>query len=87
MGVPCLVSDLVGCQQDLVSQGETGWVFAADSPEGLRRALAEAVVDSRPGADRERIRRAVAGRIAGYTYSQTTAGLEAALASLLPSRP
>lgn len=87
MGVPCLVSDLVGCQQDLVTQGETGWVFAADSPEGLRRALAEAIVDSRPGADRERIRRAVAGRIAGYTYSQTTAGLEAALASLLPSRP
>jgi glycosyltransferase involved in cell wall biosynthesis len=35
LGVPCLVSDLVGCQRDLVTPGETGWVFSADDPEAL----------------------------------------------------
>jgi glycosyltransferase involved in cell wall biosynthesis len=36
MGVPALVSDLVGCQRDLVTEGETGWVFSAGTPDTLR---------------------------------------------------
>jgi glycosyltransferase involved in cell wall biosynthesis len=80
LGVPCLVSDLVGCQQDLVRPGETGWVFAAAEPAGLAGALRAALATS--AAEMDRLRRNVAGRIAGYTYTQTTQGLLAALANL-----
>jgi glycosyltransferase involved in cell wall biosynthesis len=77
MGLPCLVSDRVGCQQDLVTDGETGWVFRPTDPIHLREKLAEAL-----SADLAPIRPRVAARIAGYTYERTTDGLLAALASL-----
>lgn len=81
MGVPCLVSDRVGCQQDLVTDGETGWVFRACEPEDLRKKLSEALA-----ADLPAFRPRVAARIAGYSYAQATSGLLAALASLPPRR-
>jgi glycosyltransferase involved in cell wall biosynthesis len=77
MGVPCLVSDRVGCQQDLVSDGQTGWVFRADDPGHLQTKLAEALA-----ADLAAFRPRVAERIAGYRYEATTAGVLAALQSL-----
>jgi glycosyltransferase involved in cell wall biosynthesis len=84
LGVPCLVSDRVGCQRDLVTDGETGWVFRASEPASLAPALARALHDV--GARAPQLRAAVAQRIAGYTYAQATAGLLAALASLRLSR-
>ena len=84
LGVPCLVSDRVGCQRDLVTDGETGWVFSSSDPSALAPKLALALATLADPADRERIRQAVAARISGYTYAQTTAGLLAAL-SALPS--
>ena len=79
MGVPALVSDLVGCQRDLVTDGETGWVFRAGDSSSLREKLAAALAALRDLPTRARIRANVAARIAGYTYAQTTAGLLAAL--------
>lgn len=77
MRVPCLVSDRVGCQRDLVTDGATGWVFRHDAPEHLREKLNEAL---RVLAEkREPIRAAVAARIAGYSYDQATRGLLAAI--------
>ena len=81
LGLPCLVSDRVGCQRDLVSDGDTGWVFSADDPAQLREKLADALT-----ADLPAFKARVATRIAGYTYTQATAGLLAALASLPPAR-
>jgi len=77
MGRPCLVSDRVGCQQDLVTPGQTGWVFRSDDPADLREKLAAALT-----ADLEPYRERVKERIAGYTYAATTAGLMRALAAL-----
>jgi glycosyltransferase involved in cell wall biosynthesis len=82
MGTPCLVSDRVGCQQDLVTDGETGWVFRADEPGALQRALAVALSAIGSPTGRERFRAAATARVAGYTYAQTTEGLLAALESL-----
>ncbi len=79
MGVPALVTDLVGCQRDLVTDGETGWVFPAADPAALRAKLAVALAALGDPAARTRVRTAVAARIAGYTYAQTTAGLLDAL--------
>jgi glycosyltransferase involved in cell wall biosynthesis len=79
LGVPALVSDRVGCQRDLVTDGVTGWVFDADNANALRSKLGTAL-DALADADtRARIRSAVLERVSGYTYAQATAGLLAAL--------
>jgi glycosyltransferase involved in cell wall biosynthesis len=81
MGTPCLVSDSVGCQRDLVTDGQTGWVFELSAAGSLDHSLSSAIAALR-GGDRDRIRANVKARIAGYTFTQTTAGLLAALAKL-----
>ena len=82
MGVPCLVSDLVGCQRDLIQDGETGWVFNAASPVSLSASLQFAL--RAPEAELQKFSRNARARIQGYTYQQTTEGLLKALASLPP---
>ena len=82
MGIPCLVSDRVGCQRDLVTHGETGWVFESEKPHALERALSDALAELDSPTRRAEIQKAVADRIRGYTYQQTTEGLLAALAVL-----
>ena len=82
MGLPCLVSDRVGCQRDLVTDGDTGWVFRSDDPSQLREKLAAALA-----ADLAPFKSRVATRIAAYIYAQATAGLLTALASLPAARP
>ncbi len=87
LGVPALVSDRVGCQQDLVTEGETGWVFSWDDPGSLGRQLLVALETLAAPASRARVRAAVLARIAQYTYAQTTAGLERALEYIALQRP
>ncbi len=70
LGVPAIVSDRVGCQRDLVTDGETGWVFRAEEPVHLHDRLADAL-----RADLDAFRSQVATRIAGYTYRQASEGL------------
>ncbi len=83
LGLPCLVSDLVGCQRDLVVPGETGWVFPANDSAALGETLRAAL--RAPREELDRLGQAARERAAGYTYPQTTAGLVAALSSL-PAR-
>ena len=83
LGVPCLVSDLVGCQRDLVRPGETGWVFPADDQAALAAALQAAL--RTPPPEIQRLRRNALATIAHYNYQQTSDGLQQALASL-PAR-
>lgn len=85
LGVPCLVSDRVGCQRDLVTEGETGWVFSADEPGGLQAALARAMTDLRGDSTALRLR--IAARIGGYTYAQATRGLQEALDQAVACNP
>jgi glycosyltransferase involved in cell wall biosynthesis len=82
MGVPCLVSDHVGCQRDLVLDGETGWVCRAGDAAHLREKLAAALAT--PPAQLEKIKRAAAEKISRYTYAQTTEGFLRALAFAAP---
>jgi glycosyltransferase involved in cell wall biosynthesis len=81
LGVPALVSDRVGCQRDLVTDGETGWVFRANDSAHLREKIAVAL-----DADRDAFKPRIAARIAGYTYARATDGLLAALAHLADDR-
>lgn len=85
LGTPALVSDLVGCQRDLVTDGETGWVFRTSVPGDLQAQLATALAALAAPGGRERFQAAVRARIARYTYAQTAAGLLAALGSIPPA--
>ncbi len=80
LGVPCLVSDRVGCQRDLVTEGETGWVFRATDHAHLREKLAAALA-----ADLPAFAPRIAARISGYTYATAATGLCRAVASLVPA--
>ncbi len=80
LGVPCLVSDRVGCQRDLVTDGETGWVFRATDTSDLFQKLAAALA-----ADLPSFAPRIAARIAQYTYAHSGAGLLQALRAVTPS--
>lgn len=82
LGVPALVSDRVGCQQDLVTDGETGWVFRADDTAHLRERLAAALT-----ADLASFNPRVAARISCYGYEQAAAGLLQAVAAATGRHP
>jgi len=83
LGVPCLVSDRVGCQRDLVTDGETGWVFPATDAGAFQSALARALEALR--GDRTELQLHIAARIGGYTYAQATSGLQSAMDQALAS--
>ena len=79
MGVPCLVSDRVGCQRDLVVEGATGWVFDPEDPAGLGQALGRATTALADSSERARIKGLVANQIAGYSYAAAASALDSAL--------
>lgn len=80
LGVPCVVSDVVGCQRDLVTPAETGWVFPAEDPAALAATLTSAL--RAPAEELRELGDQARARVAGYTYRQTSDGLLTALASL-----
>lgn len=77
LGRPALVSDLVGCQRDLVEPGVTGWVFPAGDATALRETVRHALATAPDVL--ARLGRAAAERVAGYSYARATEGLRAAL--------
>jgi len=74
---PAIVSNHVGCAEDLVLPGKTGLVFQAGDIESLRNALGVALEDRRQLADWGR---AAVERIRSFSYAEATRGLLAALA-------
>jgi glycosyltransferase involved in cell wall biosynthesis len=81
-GLPCVVSDQVGCAPDLVIPGETGEVF----PVGDAAALASALERVRGRLDAGRpFSAACVERVSAYSYGAATAGLEAACRALIRS--
>ncbi len=73
-GVPCVVSDAVGCVPDLIRSGTTGEVFRADSVEDLRAALGRAA----RLIGRREIRIACRAVVAAYGIEEAAAGIAAA---------
>jgi glycosyltransferase involved in cell wall biosynthesis len=77
LGKAAIVSDHVGCAEDLVLNGKTGLVFAAGDLQALTGALAQAL------RDRQRLQAwgaAARQRVQGFNYAQATRGLMDALA-------
>ena len=74
-GLPCVVSDRVGCAPDLVVPGETGDIFRAGDIEDLAAAL-ERVRAARD--DAHSVSRRCRERVDHYTFARAAAGLLAA---------
>ncbi len=74
-GVPCIVSDRVGCAPDLVTPGETGEIFCADDVKGLAHTIHRVVAWS-GSAD---TRRACQQRAERYSTRHAAEGITRAL--------
>jgi glycosyltransferase involved in cell wall biosynthesis len=84
LGVPAIVSDLVGCGPDLIVPGKTGWTFRSGDIDDLRRALRAAL--ARTQSERSEMAKAVRRHIGAYSVEAATDGLLAAMASVLRDR-
>lgn len=81
LGVPAIVSDVVGCGPDLVLHGKTGWIFRAGDRGDLRKALIAALVRTEQQAIE--MADAVRCHVAAYSVENATSGLLAAMNSVL----
>jgi len=70
-GLPCVVSDAVGCAPDLIEPGGTGEVAATGSVESLAAALHRALIL----VGRPDIRARCRERVSGYTVGKAAAGI------------
>jgi glycosyltransferase involved in cell wall biosynthesis len=78
-GVPCVVSEAVGCAPDLVEPGVTGEVAATGSAESLAAAVERALaLVGRPEV-RERCR----DKVSGYTVERAAQGIAQAYWSVV----
>ena len=82
-GVPCVVSDAVGCAPDLIEPGVTGEVFGTGSVQDLTSALVRAL----PRLGRDEIREACRTRVAGYSVERAAEGITAAYDAVVRRGP
>lgn len=81
-GIPCLVSDRVGCAADLVRPGTTGEICTADSVEALSAAIDRAL----SLCDRRDVRDACRDAVSRYTVDEAAAGIAAAYGDTIAHR-
>lgn len=83
-GLPCIVSDRVGCGPDLVSDGQTGFIF----PHGDAGALCQKIVAMAKllDAQREKIQLACRDRASNYSVYSAAGGIAVACKQIV-SRP
>jgi glycosyltransferase involved in cell wall biosynthesis len=80
-GVPAIVGDKVGCADDLVVDGETGWVYPTGDVARLRAAIEQAV--SRPEECVRRGERARHKVHSDYTIERSSDALFGAIGQVL----
>ena len=77
-GVPCVVSDRVGCVPDLIEEGRTGQVCAANSVP----ALAAAIQAVEPLVGRVSIRQICRDKVSHYSVMRAAEGIARAYAAV-----
>ena len=83
-GLPCVVSDAVGCAPDMVRDGESGYVYPLGNVEALAAAFAKVRARKAAGYDwRPQCRRV----LADFSYEAMTAGLVRACRSVIRRSP
>lgn len=80
-GLPCLVSDGVGCHPDLILPDRTGWVFPSGDAAELSRRLRQWV--DMDGLARERMRAESEAQAEHFSVAAATQGILEAIARCL----
>jgi glycosyltransferase involved in cell wall biosynthesis len=70
-GLPCLVSDAVGCGPDLIERGETGEISEAGSAASLAQAICRAL----PLTERAETRVKCREKVSAYSVEKAAAGI------------
>jgi len=83
-GVPAVVTDRVGCADDLIRDGENGYVVKEKDAGGLRAAMLQVLSDHELHA---RLRRGAERHIADFSYERAAAGYHAAIEHVLGGAP
>jgi glycosyltransferase involved in cell wall biosynthesis len=78
-GLPCLVSDAVGCAPDLIEPGKTGEVFETGSTESLAQAICRIL----PLTERAETRARCREKVSAYTTEKAAAGIAQAFRSIV----
>lgn len=81
-GLPCVVSDAVGCADDLIEPGVTGEIAAAGDAASLAGAMEKAARLTGDGAVRAQCRE----KIAGYSVERAAEGIAQAYRSVVEAR-
>lgn len=81
-GTPAIVSDHVGCREDLIIEGKTGWSFEAGNKSGLVKALKLAHDSWRQ--DQKALSQNARKHIEKFSYGNATDALLGLLAHLRP---
>src|SRR5471030_451355 len=79
-GLPCVVSDAVGCGPDLIHDGETGYLYPLDDIDALTMTLAKVRHRKEAGHDWGPACRAL---VTAYSYDVMTAGVVRASRSVI----
>jgi glycosyltransferase involved in cell wall biosynthesis len=79
-GLPCVVSDAVGCAPDLIHDGDTGYRYPLDDIDALAQALSKVRDRKALGHDWGPACRAL---VAGYSYDAMTRGVVRASRSVI----
>ncbi len=78
-GLPCLVSNAVGCAPDLVEPGETGEVFETRSAASLTEAISRIL----PLTERTGTRTRCREKVSAYTIEKAAAGIAQAFRGIV----
>jgi len=80
-GLPCIVSDAVGCAPDLIENGVTGAVFESGSEESLARTINKVL----PLTDLAETRVKCREKVADYTVPRAAEGIARAFRDIVHS--
>lgn len=81
-GLPCVVSDAVGCAPDLIQKGVTGEVFPSGKVDALTDALSRMLLRPNTEARRQRCRQ----QVEGYTVMRAAEGIAQAFTQVTEAR-
>lgn len=70
-GIPCIVSDTVGCHTDLIEEGRTGYTFKSGDVKELTEKIEAFISAKQEGKD---FRTAVLAKIENYSLENTVKG-------------
>jgi glycosyltransferase involved in cell wall biosynthesis len=79
-GLPCLVSEAVGCAPDLIEPGVTGEVFVT----GSEANLADSIVKAIPLTENAEVRVKCREKVGGYTVGKAAEGIASAFFAVVP---